>query len=227
MSMKEFLMKMVPMEPSDHFPFQCKRCGACCRHVKESVPLESLDAFRLAKYLKKLGKPVSCIDDVLVQYAEPVLLHQSGYTIFMLKTVGSDDTCIFLKDSRCTIHDVNPRACRTYPLSVGPDGSGGYEQYLSMEQPQHFGGPQRSVKKWIQRNCSDEDRAFWELDVGSARELALLLEKVPQSEKSRALMLFLMYRYSDFDLDQPFLPQFERNHQKLIKALGALAAEEQ
>lgn len=225
--MKDFLMKMIPVETSDHFPFQCRCCGACCRHVRESVPLESLDAFYLAKYLRDQGKPVSCVDDVLVHYAEPVLLHESGYTVFMLKTMGTEDSCVFLQDNRCMVHEVKPRACRTYPLSVGPDGHGGYEQYLSMEQTHHFEGPQRSVKKWIQKYCTGEDRAFWELDVGSARELAQLLEKVPQCEKARAIMLFLMYRYSDFDLDQPFLPQFERNHQKLLKALCALASEEQ
>ena len=220
-------MKMIPVEPSDHFPFQCKCCGACCRHVRESVPLESLDAFRLAKYLRAQGKPVSCVDDVLVQYAEPVLLHESGYTVFMLKTIGTEDSCVFLQDNRCMIRAAKPRACRTYPLSVGPNGHGEYEQYLSMEQPHHFEGTERSVKKWIRKYCTDEDRAFWELDIGSARELAQLLEKVPQCEKARAILLFLMYRYSDFDLGQPFLPQFERNHQKLLKALRALAAEEQ
>ncbi|MFR1480858.1 MAG: YkgJ family cysteine cluster protein [Hydrogeniiclostridium mannosilyticum] len=40
-------------------------------------------------------------------------------TVFMLKTVGADDACIFLKDNRCTIHSVHPRACRTYPIAVG------------------------------------------------------------------------------------------------------------
>lgn len=225
--MKEFLMKMVPVEPSDRFCFQCKRCGACCRHVKESVPLESLDAFRLAKYLRDQGQPIHSMDDVLAMYAEPVLLHESGYMIYMLKTTGPEDSCIFLQGNRCTVHEANPRACRTYPLSVGPDGHGGYEQYLSMEQPHHFAGPQRLVKKWIQRYCSDEDRAFWNLDVGSARELAQLLEQIPQRNMKRALFLFQVYRYSDFDLDQPFLPQFERNHQRLLKALRKLASEEQ
>ena len=38
--MKEFMAKMVPVEPKEHFPFHCQQCGACCRHVKESVPLE-------------------------------------------------------------------------------------------------------------------------------------------------------------------------------------------
>ena len=223
--MKEFLMKMVPVAASDRFPFQCRRCGACCRHVRQSVPLETLDAFRLAKYLRDCGKPISCIDDVLARYTEPVLLHESGYTVFMLKVVGPEDACVFLQDNRCTIHEVNPRACRTYPISVGPDGHGGYEQYLSMEQPLHFHGPQMSVKKWVQKRCSSQDREFWGLDVGSARELAQLLEKIPQERKARAMLLFLLYRYSDFDLDKAFIPQFRNNTEKLLEALRAIAEE--
>lgn len=223
--MKGYLMKMVPVAASDHFPFRCERCGVCCRHVKQSVPLETLDAFRLARYLRDRGEPIRCIDDVLTKYTEPVLLHESGYTVFMLKVVGSDDACIFLKDNRCTIHEVNPRACRTYPLSVGPDSYGGCKQYLSMEQLHHFHGPQMSVKKWVQKRCSSQDREFWEIDVGSARELAQLLERVPQEKKARAILLFLLYRYSDFDLDKSFIPQFRDNTEKLLKALQTIAEE--
>lgn len=223
--MKEFLMKMVPVAASDRFPFQCRRCGACCRHVRQSVPLETLDAFRLATYLRDRGEPINCIDDVLARYTEPVLLHESGYTVFMLKVVGPEDACVFLQDNRCTIYEVNPRACRTYPISVGPDGHGGYEQYLSMELPQHFHGPQMSVKKWVQKRCSSQDREFWELDVGSARELAQLLERIPQERKARAMFLFLLYRYSDFDLDKAFIPQFRNNTEKLLEALRTIAEE--
>ena len=92
--MKEFMTKMVPVNLSDRFPFKCRMCGACCRHVRESVPLESLDAFRLAKHLRDKGENVSCVEDVLAAYAEPVLLSENGYTVFMLKTVGADDACI-------------------------------------------------------------------------------------------------------------------------------------
>lgn len=218
-------MKMVPVAASDHFPFQCRRCGACCRHVRQSVPLEALDAFRLARYLRDRGEPINCIDDVLEKYTEPVLLHKSGYTVFMLKVVGPEDACIFLKDNCCTIHEVNPRACRTYPISVGPDGHGGCEQYLSMEQPQHFHGPQISVKKWVQKRCSSQDREFWEIDVGSARELAQLLDRIPQGRKAQAMFLFLLYRYSDFDLEKAFIPQFRNNTVKLLEALRAIAEE--
>lgn len=221
--MKEFLLKMVPIQSSEHFPFRCRMCGACCRHVKESVPMESLDAFRLARFLRDRGENIHSMDEVLELYADPVLLHESGYIIFMLKTVGPEDACIFLKDNRCTIHEANPRACRTYPISVGPDGHGSHEQYLSMEQLHHFDGPQMSVKKWVRNRCSQEDFEFWETDVGSAREIAMLLEKIPQNKMKQALMLFLRYKYSDFDLDQPFIRQFKSNNERLLHALRNLA----
>lgn len=220
--MKEFLMKMAPINPKEHFPFQCRKCGACCRHVKESVPLESLDAFRLAKYLQDRGEPIQCMDDVLARYAVPVLLHESGYMVFMLRTVGTDDACIFLKDNKCTIHAAKPRACRTYPISVGPSKSGGYEAYLSMEQPHHFKGSQQSVKKWIQKRCSQQDYDFWETDIGSVQEIARLLGKLSLEQKKKALLQFLRYKYSDFDLDKSFTEQFRSNNQKLLEALRNL-----
>ena len=56
--------------------------------------MESLDAFRLAKYLRDRGETVQCMDDVLAKYSIPILLHESGYMVFMLSTVGPDDACI-------------------------------------------------------------------------------------------------------------------------------------
>lgn len=61
--------------------------------------------------------------------------------------------------------------------------------------------------------------------MGLAREMALLLEKVPQNRMSQALICFLRYKYSDFDLDQPFT-WFRRNQNRLMEALRALAQEE-
>lgn len=224
--MKEFLLKMVPITPSDRFSFRCRQCGACCRNVRESVPLESLDVFRLAKYFRDNGSEIKSMDDVLAKYTEPVLLHESGYMVFMLKTGGTDDACIFLKDNKCTIHEVKPRACRTYPISVGPDGKGGYEQFISMEQPHHYSGPQMSVKKWVQRRCSKQDLAFWDEEYNTVKEIAQLLGNVPDADKARAMMLFIRYKYSEFDLDKSFIEQYKRNNNCLITALRRLVGEE-
>lgn len=224
--MKEFLLKMVPITPSDRFSFRCRQCGACCRNVRESVPLESLDVFRLAKYFRNNGSETKSMDDVLAKYTEPVLLHESGYMVFMLKTVGTDNACVFLKGNKCTIHEVNPRACRTYPISVGPDGKGGYEQFISMEQPHHYNGPQMSVKKWVQRRCSKQDLTFWDEEYNTVKEIAQLLGNVPDADKARAMMLFIRYKYSEFDLDKSFIEQYKRNNNRLITALRRLVGEE-
>lgn len=223
--MKDFLSKMLPAAISDTFPFRCRMCGRCCRHVRESVPLESRDAFRLANFLRNTEKGIRGMEDVLELYTEPVLLHESGYMMIVLKTAGKEDACVFLKGNRCTVHPAKPRACRTYPVSVVPDRNGPYEIRISAEQPHHFDGPQMSVKRWIKKFCTKEECDFWNMDTASALEIAALLENIPQEEKKRALFLFLRYKYLEFDLDRPFLAQFKENNQKLLEALRVMARE--
>ena len=36
-------------------------------------------------------------------------------------------------------------------------------------------------------------------------------------------MMFLFYKYSDYDLDKSFLPQFKNNNDKLLDALRKMA----
>lgn len=98
-------MKFVRVSPKEHIPFKCVCCGECCRHVRLSVPLESLDVYRMAKHLRDAGQDVASMDDFLERYAEPALLDECGYFVYFLKTEGDDDACIFLKDSRCTVHE--------------------------------------------------------------------------------------------------------------------------
>ena len=104
-----------------------------------------------------------------------------------------------------------------------PDAKGGYEQFISMEQPHHNTGPQMSVKKWIQKRCSNQDFAFWEEEYSTVQEIARLLEKVPECDKPRAMMLFIHYKYSNFDLDKSFINQYNHNNSCLIAALRRLA----
>ena len=36
-------------------------------------------------------------------------------------------------------------------------------------------------------------------------------------------MMFLFYKYSDYDLDKSFLPQFKSNNDKLLEVLRKMA----
>lgn len=215
---------MIPVSLSERFSFHCRQCGECCRHVKESVPLESMDAFRIAKYLHEKGEPIASVDDFLEQYADPVLLHDCGYTVFMLRTTGPDDACIFLKENKCTIHEVNPRACRTYPISVGPNGQGSYDCFLSMEQSKHFKGTQHTVKKWIQKRYSQQYWDFLQEDLGSVKQIASLMSQISESNRNRAIVLFLYYKYSNYDLNRSFIDQYKINNHSLIMKLSEMVA---
>lgn len=222
MLMNELILENIhPLEWNDRISFECSGCGACCRHVKESVPLESLDAFRLAGYLKQQGHPVTCMDDVLCRYAVPVPINECGYFLYMLGTTGPDDACIFLKDNRCTIHDAKPRACRTYPLSAEPTAPG-FRYHLCTEKPHHFHGKAFKARDFMKRYFTQEDRAFVSLDFQATVPIANLLRRIQGERKKTALILFLRYKYSDFDLNKPFMEQYERNTEKLLSALETL-----
>ena len=217
--------KTVGITPSSRVRFRCQGCGKCCLRVKEGVPVDSQDVFRMAKYLRDKGEDILCPDDFLARYAEPVLLDECGYFVYMLKTVGEENACIFLKDNRCTIHDENPRACRLYPFVVNPDPRGLHSYLLSREYPHHFTGPVVQTKSWMKKRFPKEDRLFLQTDFGGAKDIAELLRKIPERNRTQAVMHFLRLKYSEYDLDQPFLDQYRRNQEKLLAILNRMAEE--
>ena len=65
------------LRPKDSVPFQCRRCGACCRHLRGQLMVESLDAYRLANYLRTRGRPDLEMVDIINDYTEPDILKKS------------------------------------------------------------------------------------------------------------------------------------------------------
>lgn len=221
--MNEMLPNTKKVSPREQIHFKCIGCGQCCRNVYQQVPVEPLDAFRIAKYLRSQGENIICTDDFLARYAEPVLLDECGYFVYFLRTKGEDHACIFLENNRCRIHAANPRACRTYPFIAGFDDNGGIEYLVSYERTHHFKGPMVHPKTWMKTRFTQADQDFLKADYGVAKEIAMLLRRVPEMERTRAVMFFLMCKYSNFDLDKPFQTQFERNQQKLLTILRNLS----
>lgn len=222
MQTEKAFMNMRRISPKEHVPFRCTGCGECCRHVHQGIPLESLDVYHIARYLREHDSESFCTDDFIGQYAELVLLDACGFFILMLRTTGPDDACIFLRDNRCMIHAAKPRACRIYPFVAGITPNGQYEFLLSNEKSHHFKGKSICTKTWMKRYFTAEDRAFLKLDFGSVAEIARLMRMVPEFKQKTAMLLFWRYRYSEFNLDQPFLPQYEKNLHLLKAALNSL-----
>lgn len=78
------------------------------------------------------------------------------------------------------------------------------------------------MKSWMKKRFTEEDRAYVQMDYGAAKEIAGLLRAIPEARRTQVTFLFLRYKYSEFDLDKPFLEQFRRNQERLLYALKAL-----
>ena len=213
----------VRVTPSAKIRFKCTGCGDCCRHVKETVPVDSQDAFYLTKHLRDLGMDIYCVDQFLEQYAEPALLDECGFFVYFLKSVGKDNACVFLKDNRCSVQEVKPLACKLYPFMVDPNESGNFRYLYSRERTHHFHGPAVETRSWMKKNFPQESRAFMQAEYTQAGSIAAQLRNIPEHRKTEALLHFHRLRYSELDLDKPFLEQFQRNQEKLIEILSRMA----
>lgn len=217
----DYQAKFLSVAPSQNISFQCKKCGKCCRNVYNSVPIESLDAYRIAKYLREENMGIQSVEDFLDKYTVPVFLSDSGYLAFMLKTIGDEHSCIFLKNNRCRIHKTKPRACRTYPFSATPNlhYKGRFDYFVSIEYSHHFKSKSIETRRWMNQYFSKEDREFVTIDFGSVIEIEKTMRKISEKKRLHAIMIFIKYKYSNFNLDEPFLPQFQQNNSILIQKL--------
>ena len=190
--------------------------------------VESLDAYRIAKYLRAQGEPIQGIEQFLLQYCDAEPLTQEGYPIYVLKTQGEDNSCVFLKEGRCSVYPARTRTCRLYPFSVGPGTRGrDFEYCLCMDRHQnHFTGGQISAKDWLYQNFKREDKEYLKREFEMAKELGALMRAIDSTQLQGAIFRVLYYHYYHFDLDQSFLPQYEQNNRQLIQELQRFAAED-
>lgn len=187
----------VSVSAKELVTYQCSHCGHFCRHIEGCVMVESLDAYRIAKYLRGQHCGIRSTDDVLLQYCEPIPLTDEGYPIYTLKTVGAEASCVFLQGNQCSIYASRPRTCRLYPFSAEPGERGrDFEYYL----------------------CFDDNQQYHFNNNGSK-----LMRRIPEELRRTTVFKILFYHYSNFDLDQPFLPQYEQNNRSLLRELRQLA----
>ncbi len=225
--MNEEKMKAIQVQLKEQIPFSCQKCGACCRNIEGCVMVESLDAYRLAVYLRAQGEPIQDIEDYLMRYCDAEPLTQEGYPVYVLKTQGSEGSCIFLKDGLCSVYPARTRTCRLYPFSVGPGAHGRDFQYcLCMDRHQkHFTGSRVSVKDWVYENFKREDKEYVKQEFELAAKLGKLMRAINPTLLQGALFQILYYRYYNYHLDQPFFPQYERNNQQLFHELQRFITE--
>ena len=205
---------------NERIPFHCQLCGRCCRHVKDSIMLEPMDACRLARHLRERGEPVSGTEDVLARYAHAAWLTER-FPVFLLNTVGPMDACVFLKNGRCSVYEARPHVCRIYPFSIAPGSRGrDFLYFLCTEKPHHFSDGMVTVKDWLSQNFTRESRDVLKADYDAIAMIGRNTQAMGAEAFRGLLFQFLYYRYYNYELDKPFLPQFLSNLEQLKKLTG-------
>ena len=178
--------------------------------------VESLDLFRIAKHLQmEMAEAAERFTEVgIVAWGAPILL---------MKTTEPGGACVFLKDNRCSIQSVKPRACRLYPLSVGPDDN--LREFLIFKvsaKQHHYTGQQYKAKVWVGANFRKEDREYISTEYLAIHDFGKIMRRIPRDLEKDVQFLMLRWRYFQYETDQGFMRQFLRNMAMLKKELKRL-----
>lgn len=205
------------LQPEEPFRFTCKRCGNCCRNVKNGIMVESLDLFLIAKYLQL------DMAEAAEKYTEAVSLAW-GAPVLMMKTKSVRNACVFLENGSCGIQPVKPRACKLYPLSIGPEDHD-FTKFLIfnvVNDPGCLAGREYRASEWVDANFDPESRAYITMEYRAIRECGKIMSRIPRDRENEVLFLMLRERYFLFDTDKDFMRQFSRNMAQLKTELLSL-----
>lgn len=193
-------------------PFRCQRCGKCCRGIQDSLMLEPIDVFHLARFLHETDNSISCPDDFLEKYAHASAI-EGNYPVYLINTVGDDASCVFLdNENHCTVYGGRPLVCRMFPFGVAPGIKGSdFRFYICEDHSHHFGTGQVIAKNWISDNFSKEARAFIRMETALLADIGKPLARLSAEAYGEKAFLLLYYLYSKYDLDKPFIAQYEQN----------------
>jgi Fe-S-cluster containining protein len=109
----------VVSDVPDAVTFRCTDCGNCC--TETVVPVTTVDVLRVAR-------ATGLRPDKIVSFYAPGSFVDGGRGLpFAALDVGprvmglaqtGDRRCKFHRSDRCTVYDVRPVVCRTFPFSI-------------------------------------------------------------------------------------------------------------
>ena len=211
------------------FTFHCTCCGKCCIN-REDILLNPKDLFNIAK---EFGlRPL----DVVNQYCEYYIGGDSRIPIVRLKPRGTVKRCPFLKERKCSIHKSKPTVCATFPIGrcLNTTPNDGKEIVFHVEDIQYiFNRPgcgddaeTHTVREWFEDfgiPLDDEYFIKWHGTVAKASKYIHEAEKKFSSKTMETVWdAVFVYLYIDYDIQQDFMPQFEKNSEKVLQILSTI-----
>lgn len=210
MSKQEYHKMMShKMGLDDTFAFHCTACGKCCKH-RDDVLLTPYDLFRIARYFRHTPA------EIIESYCEPYVGSISHCPVVRIKPVLPENACPFLRNKKCVVHKDKPMVCAVFPLARIMLRSENKPVYVL--QPNITCGKKDrtvSVRQWIGHLCNEENErigAMWgDCAITVAQALMDQWDKFSQEKRSNTFHMLLDLLYMSYDINMPFIPQFEKN----------------
>ncbi len=222
-------MKLGPDEP---FKFSCNQCGKCCIN-REDILLNALDVYRLSKELNM--EPI----DMITEYAEVYIGDSSRIPIVRLRPRGSIRRCRFLKDRKCSVHNAKPTVCAMFPvgrcikLANTEDGRPDIENMnieFIINEYECGTDETHTVREWFNRFGIPLDDVFfkkWNQTIMETSEIVRNAEgKIPESNIDIMRKLIYVMLYLNYNIEQDFTDQFEKNVKEMLAVLHLAPTEQ-
>lgn len=101
---------------NDKINFNCNKCGTCCMgNSVHMLMLNPIDVILLARHANKSTMNY-LLQDTFLDTIQIEGNLEKQYIIVRLKY--ENDKCIYYKNNRCSIYEIRPTICRTYPLAI-------------------------------------------------------------------------------------------------------------
>lgn len=211
----------------DTFKFHCTQCGKCCTY-REDIILSPRDIFKMSKALN-MSPP-----DFYQAYCRSHIGDVSRIPIVRLISVGKDARCPLLKNNKCSIHSVKPAVCALFPLGRYVALDAKKDISASMEnatvkyllQPLDCGDDSEThtVRDWLAGfDIALEDEFFikWNTAISQFGDALKKLEKTQDMLSMVEIWgVTRVILYLKYDIQKPFIPQFEENVEGMLGLLN-------
>lgn len=211
----------------DAFNFHCTMCGKCCIN-REDILLNAFDLFRMAKELERTPA------EVFQEYCESYLGSTSNMVIVRLLPRGRDKRCPLLVGRKCSIHKGKPTVCALFPLgryvSFSADKStanAGYETaYILQDGNCGDTSETHTVREWLNEFDLPVQDEFYSKWVQTVMDCGSFVKQLQRLVSENAVNMFctaiLGCIYLHYDIDKPFLPQFDSNVESIKNFMASV-----
>lgn len=212
------------------FKFHCTMCGKCCLH-REDILLNAQDLFQIAR--KFQVKP----QEILDRYCEFYIGHDSRLPVVRVRSLGNVKRCVFLKNRKCSIHDVKPTVCALFPIgrAIKLESNKDISNTTDiLETGYIFTNPEcgddtelHTVREWLDIFQIPLEDAFFSDWSKATILLAKYINSIEESASKETMLVIwnvvLIGLYLNYDINEDFHEQFRANITKTLNVIQTIA----